>query len=124
MQFYRKKGVLQILDNSVTEARNARAEGALGISQFDNHHSTPQFTDRETEVMSGKAYIRGHRARKAVRELRQEPRAPENVFGPLSIRPPCQAGMLMQKWCFRQNWQQNAEEKEVIVQETVKMIPW
>lgn len=67
MQFYRKKGVLQILDNSVTEARNARAEGALGISQFDNHHSTPQFTDRETEVMSGKAYIRGHRARKAVR---------------------------------------------------------
>lgn len=69
MQFYRKKGVLQILDNSMTEARNARAEGALGISQFDNHHSTPQFTDRETEVMSRKAYTRGHRARKTLREF-------------------------------------------------------
>lgn len=63
MQFYRKKGVLQILDNSVTGARNARTEGALGISQFNHHHSTPQFIDRETEVMRGKAYT-GHRERK------------------------------------------------------------
>lgn len=40
MQFYRKKRVLQILDNSVTEARNARTERALGISQFNSHLST------------------------------------------------------------------------------------
>lgn len=44
-------------------------------------------------------------------ELRQEPRAPDNQFGPLFIRPPCRAGILIQKWCFRQMWQQNAEEK-------------
>lgn len=43
-------------------------------------------------------------------ELRLEPRAPDYQFGPLFIRPPL-SGILIQKWSFRQMWQQNAEKK-------------
>lgn len=58
--------------------------------------TTPhQFIDKETEVMRGKAYTGGHRERGTAK---QEPRAPGNQFGPSSIRPPCQAGILIQKW--------------------------
>lgn len=92
MEFYGEKGVLQILDNSLTGTRNARTEGVLGIIQFNNHHPTSQFTHRDAEVMREKACARGHRVRRESQD-----KNPGLKTGSLVLVPLDQAGIFIQK---------------------------
>lgn len=123
MQFYRKKEVLQILHNSVTGAINARTEGALRISQFNHHHSTPHFIDRETEVMRGKAYTGGHRERER-ETAKQEPRAPDKSVWSSFHQTTLPGWYFDTKMVIQVDLAAECRGKETIVQETVKLILW